>query len=127
MESSSPAQPGQKARLCSRSFPGPAKKRFTFKYHSYAVPSTKLRVILKAATAGEKVIWSTVGLEKNEWLSKNLTIDVHEFFSVRFRIARIQKEAPCLHKKDGIEIPVAFVSHSSYPFEIEISRRRNET
>ena len=74
VESSSPATLGQKARMCSKQFQGPAKKRFTFKYHSYAVASTKLRVILLRSTGEEKFLWNTSGLERNEWL--NATLDV---------------------------------------------------
>ena len=74
VESSPPATQGQKARICSKRFLGHAKKRFNFKYHSYAVASTKLRVILLNATGEEKVLWNTNGLERNEWLNANLTI-----------------------------------------------------
>ena len=81
VEASSPAQLGQKAELCSKEFQGPAKKRFTFKYHSYVTSDTKLTVTLKNAT-GEEVLWTTMGLEKNEWLNKDLNISNSVSFKV---------------------------------------------
>ena len=74
VESSYPATQGQKARMCSKQFLGHSKKRFSFKYHSYVVASTKLRVILLDSFGEEKILWSTSGLERNEWL--NATLDV---------------------------------------------------
>ena len=74
VESSSPATQGQKARMCSKQFKGFSKKRFSFKYHSYAVASTKLRAILVDSSGVEKLLWNTSGLERNEWL--NATLDV---------------------------------------------------
>ena len=74
VKSSSPATQGQKARMCSKEFQGPAGKRFTFKYHLFAVASTKLRVILQNSAGGEKVLWNTSGLERNEWLNATLNI-----------------------------------------------------
>ena len=74
VESSSPARQGQKARMCSKEFPGPTKQRFTFRYHSYVVPSTKLTVILRNSTGEEEVLWTQNGLERNEWLKVSLNI-----------------------------------------------------
>ena len=69
-----PALQGQKARMCSKKFLGHAKKRLTFKYHSYVVPNTTLTVIWKNLAEGEKVLWTKSGLERNEWLIEALTI-----------------------------------------------------
>ena len=74
VEASSPASEGQKARLCSKNFQAPSNKRLTFKYHSYADPSTKLRVLVKTSTE-EKVLQNYVGFNNNNgWLNGSITI-----------------------------------------------------
>ena len=82
VESSSPAREGQKARMCSKEFKGPAKKRLTFKYHSYVVASTNLTVIMKNSTGEEKVLWTKNGLDRNEWLNATVNITNNVDFKV---------------------------------------------
>ena len=82
VEASSPAQPGQNARMCSKEFQGPAKKSFTFKYHSYVAFDTTLTVIKKNSTGGKKVLWTTLGLEQNKWLNNTITISSNVNFQV---------------------------------------------
>lgn len=82
VESSSPAATGQKARLCSKVFKGPAKKRLTFKYHSFVHSSTIFRVLVKNSTGEEIVLKTFFGRERTEWLSDSVTIRNNVDFQV---------------------------------------------
>jgi len=88
VEASNPAKQGQKARMCSKEFHGPAKQRLTFRYHSYVVSSTKLTVLLKNSTGEETVLWTKTGLERNEWLNATLNITNNYNFGVCFEYER---------------------------------------
>ena len=81
VEASSPAVPGQKARLCSKSFSGPAQKKFTFKYHPYVVATTQLSVLLENSN-GVVNLWNATEKGRNAWLTGTIDINSNSSFRV---------------------------------------------
>ena len=84
IETSSPAQPGSKARLLSRKFPATKTGRcFTFWYHMYGSSTGELNVYIKHTSHSSlEKIWSKSGNKGEQWLLGNVTVTSPDEYQV---------------------------------------------
>ena len=74
MEASSPALPGDKARVMSKQRKAAvAGECIGFWYHMFGLHIVTLKLILKFENGDEKTIWSMTGNKGDTWIKGNVT------------------------------------------------------
>ena len=83
VESSSPAQEGDKARLISDQFPATAGRCLSFWYHMYGSSTGTLNVYIKDKDDKWTLLWYKSGDQGDQWIQAKVTITSNLDYKVR--------------------------------------------
>jgi hypothetical protein len=83
IESSSPAQPGYKARIISKTFPPTSGRCLSFWYHMRGSSIGELNVYSQTKGGGLRKLWNRTGEQNNTWQRAQVSLFVDTDYEVR--------------------------------------------